>query len=160
MSFLHQQHFIIKFYNKILLDVRNLHWQLVPIPVLLSTLIRSRFPAKPATLLIPIDFSFPFLRWRSFTVLGTKVAPLLNVGSGFHCLRWFSILFFSSIHLYHTFYTLVSIPSHLYSYELARTYRSMHYFPKPWEPWIGKGVAGSAQRELGSWHFTTGMHPP
>ena len=32
----------------------------VPFPVLLSTLIRSRFQAKPATLLIPIDFSFPF----------------------------------------------------------------------------------------------------
>jgi hypothetical protein len=28
--------------------------------ILLSTLIRSRFQAKPATLLIPIDFSFPF----------------------------------------------------------------------------------------------------
>jgi hypothetical protein len=32
----------------------------VPFPVLLSTLIRSRFQAKPATLLIPIDFSFSF----------------------------------------------------------------------------------------------------
>ena len=32
----------------------------LPFPVLLSTLIRSRFQAKPATLLIPIDFSFPF----------------------------------------------------------------------------------------------------
>ena len=33
----------------------------VPFPVLLSTLIiRSRFQAKPANLLIPIDFSFPF----------------------------------------------------------------------------------------------------
>jgi hypothetical protein len=32
----------------------------VPFPVLLSTSIRSRFQAKPATLLIPIDFSFPF----------------------------------------------------------------------------------------------------
>jgi len=33
----------------------------VPFPVLLSTLVRSRFQAKPATLLIPIDFSdFPF----------------------------------------------------------------------------------------------------
>ena len=30
------------------------------IPVLLSTLIMSRCQAKPATLLIPIDFSFPF----------------------------------------------------------------------------------------------------
>ena len=32
----------------------------VPFPVLLSTLIRSRFQAKPATLLIPIVLSFPF----------------------------------------------------------------------------------------------------
>jgi hypothetical protein len=32
----------------------------VPFPVLLSTLIRSRFQAKPATLLISIDFPFPF----------------------------------------------------------------------------------------------------
>jgi len=32
----------------------------VPFPVLLSTLIRSRFQAKPATLLILIDFSFLF----------------------------------------------------------------------------------------------------
>jgi len=32
----------------------------VPFPLLLSTLIRSRFQAKPATLLIPIDFSYPF----------------------------------------------------------------------------------------------------
>ena len=32
----------------------------VPFPVLLSTLIRSQFQAKPATFLIPIDFSFLF----------------------------------------------------------------------------------------------------
>ena len=32
----------------------------MPFPVLLSTLIRSRFQAKPATLLIPIDFPFLF----------------------------------------------------------------------------------------------------
>ena len=32
----------------------------VPFPVLLSSVIRSRFRAKPATLLNPIDFSFPF----------------------------------------------------------------------------------------------------
>jgi len=31
-----------------------------PFPVLLSTLIRSRFQARPATLLTPIDFAFPF----------------------------------------------------------------------------------------------------
>ena len=52
----------------------NLSIPYVPFPVLLSTLLRSRFQVKPATLLIPIDFSFPFSRWRSFAVLGTKVA--------------------------------------------------------------------------------------
>jgi hypothetical protein len=46
----------------------------VPFPILLPTLIRSRFKAKPATLLIPVDF-LSFSQWRSFTVLGTKVAP-------------------------------------------------------------------------------------
>jgi hypothetical protein len=49
-------------------------------PVLLSTLIRSQFQVKPATLLLPIDLSL-FLWWRSFTVPGTKVAP-------FHWLMW------------------------------------------------------------------------
>jgi hypothetical protein len=34
----------------------------VPFPVLLSTLIRSRSQAKPATFLIPIDFFLSFLR--------------------------------------------------------------------------------------------------
>ena len=55
----------------------------MPFPVLLSALIRSRFQARPATLLIPIGFSFS--RWRSFTVLGTKVAPspLLMWGMAF-----------------------------------------------------------------------------
>ena len=44
-------------------------------PVLLSTVIRSRFQVKPATLLIPIDLFFPFFWWRSFTVPGAKMAP-------------------------------------------------------------------------------------
>jgi hypothetical protein len=46
-----------------------------PFPVLLSTLSRGRFQAKPAT--HPPDPHIVFLsfpRWRSFTVLGTKVA--------------------------------------------------------------------------------------
>ena len=44
----------------------------------------------------PLIFpSFP--RWRSFTVLSTKVAPFpkLNMGSGFHCLRSFFFFSFS-----------------------------------------------------------------
>ena len=40
--------------------VLNLSIPDVPFPVLLSTFIRSRFQAKPATLLIPIDFPFLF----------------------------------------------------------------------------------------------------
>ena len=56
---------------------KPVHTRQVPFLVLLSTLIRSRFQAKPATLLIPIDFSLPFLQWRSFTVLGSKVVPFL-----------------------------------------------------------------------------------
>ena len=48
----------------------------VPYPVLLSTFIRSRFQAKPATLLIPINFSFPFRGGGALrTVLNTKVTP-------------------------------------------------------------------------------------
>jgi hypothetical protein len=62
----------------------------VPFPVLLSTLIRSQFQAKPATLLIPIDF--PFLLTVE-ELYGTRYQsgsfPLINVGSGFHCLRSF-----------------------------------------------------------------------
>jgi len=54
----------------------------VPFPVLLSTLIRSRFQAKPATFLIPIDFPFLFAveklygRWLLFLDL---------------CGEWFSL---------------------------------------------------------------------
>jgi len=61
----------------------------------LSTLIRSRFQAKPATLLIPIDFSFPFAVEELY---GTRYQSgsfsLINVWSGFHCLLSFSFLFF------------------------------------------------------------------
>ena len=63
--------------------------------VLLSTLIRSRFQVKPATLLIPIDFSFPF---RGGGALRTRYQSgsfsLINVGSGFRCLRISSFSFF------------------------------------------------------------------
>jgi hypothetical protein len=60
----------------------------VPFPVLLSTLIRSRFQTKPATLLIPIandDFSiFPFL-FAVEELYGTRYQSgsfsLINVGS-------------------------------------------------------------------------------
>ena len=62
-------------------------------PVLLSTLIRSQFQAKPATLLIPIDFPFLFAVEELY---GTRYQSgsfsLVNVGSGFHCLRSYSSL--------------------------------------------------------------------
>ena len=67
----------------------------MPFPVLLSTLFRSRFQAKPATLLIPIDFSFLFAVEELY---GTRYQSgsfsLFNVGGGFHCLR--SFFFFLS----------------------------------------------------------------
>ena len=66
----------------------------VPISVLLSTLIRSRFQAKPATLLIPIDFPFLFAVEELY---GTRYQSgsfsLINAGSGFHCLRSFFFFF-------------------------------------------------------------------
>jgi len=59
----------------------------VPFPVLLSTRIRSRFQAKPATLLIPI--AFPFL-FAAEELYGTRYQSgsfsLIYVGTGFHCL--------------------------------------------------------------------------
>jgi hypothetical protein len=62
----------------------------MPFPVLLSTLIKSRFQAKPATLLIPIDFSFLFAVEELY---GTRYQGgsffLIIVGSGFHCLHSF-----------------------------------------------------------------------
>jgi hypothetical protein len=65
----------------------------MPFPVLLSTLIRSRFQAKPATLLIPIDFPFLFAVEELY---GTRYQSgsfsLIYVGSGSHCLRSFSFL--------------------------------------------------------------------
>jgi len=58
----------------------------VPFPVLLSTLTRSRFQAKPATLFIPIDFPFFFAVEELY---GTRYQSgsfsLFYVGSGFHC---------------------------------------------------------------------------
>jgi len=66
----------------------------MPFPVLLSTLIRSRFQAKPATLLIPIDF---LLRFAVQELYGTRYQSgsnsLINVGSGYHCLRSVSFSF-------------------------------------------------------------------
>ena len=67
----------------------------VLLPVPLSTLFRSRFQAKPATFLIPINFSFLFAVEELY---GTRYQSgsfsLINVGSGFHCLRSFSFFLF------------------------------------------------------------------
>ena len=66
-------------------------------PGKLSTFIRSRFQAKPATLLIPIDFSI--LLFRGQGTLRYSVPKWLlfhiNLGSGFHCLR--SLFLFSCV---------------------------------------------------------------
>jgi len=58
----------------------------VPFPVLLSTLIRSRFQAKPANLLIPIDFSFPFRSGGVLRYSAPKWLLFLN-----WCVEWFSL---------------------------------------------------------------------
>jgi len=69
----------------------------VPFPALLSSLIRSHFQAKPATLLIPIAFSFLFVVEELY---GTRYQSgsffLINVGSGFHCLRSFFLFLFTT----------------------------------------------------------------
>jgi hypothetical protein len=68
----------------------------VPFPVLLSTLIKSRFQAKPATLFIRIDFPFLFAVEELY---GTRYQcgsfSLVYVGSGSHCLRSFSFFLFT-----------------------------------------------------------------
>jgi len=67
----------------------------VPFPVLSSTLIRSWFQIEPATLLIPIDFSFPFCGGGALRYSVPKwLLFLINVRSGFHCLRSFFFSFF------------------------------------------------------------------
>jgi hypothetical protein len=67
----------------------------VPFPVLLSALIRSRFQAKPATLLIPIDFPFLFAVEELYgTRYQSDSFSLINVGSGFHCLRSFFFFYY------------------------------------------------------------------
>jgi len=79
----------------------------VPFPVLLSTLIRSRFQAKPATFLIPINFSFLFAMEELYgTRYRSNYFSLINVGSGFHCLRSFFFSFFF-------FYPVSSFPHSL-----------------------------------------------
>ena len=70
----------------------------VPFPVLLSTLIRSRFQANPATLLIPIDFSFLLAVEKLY---GTRLLcgsfSLNIVGSGFTACIVFSFSFQSHV---------------------------------------------------------------
>jgi hypothetical protein len=79
----------------------------VPFPVLLLIVIRSRFQAKPATLLIPIDFFFPFRGGGALRYSVPKWLLFLNnVESCFHCLR----NFFFSFLLHHP--KDVEAPSH------------------------------------------------
>jgi len=58
----------------------------MPFPVLLSTLIRSRFQAEPATLLIPIAFSFPFRGGGALRYLVLKWLLSINL-----CGEWLSL---------------------------------------------------------------------
>ena len=63
-----------------------------PKSLILRFITHSRSQAKPATLLIPSDFSFPFCGALRYSV--PKWLLLLNMmGSGFHCLRSFFLLF-------------------------------------------------------------------
>jgi len=79
----------------LLISLLNLSIPDVPFPVLLSTLIRIRFQAKPATFLIPIDFPFLFAVEELYGArYHSGSFSLIYVGSGFHCLRNF--LFFSN----------------------------------------------------------------
>jgi hypothetical protein len=84
----------------------------VPFPVLLSTLIRSRFQAKLQPSWSPLIFPFLFAvdelygaRYQvTMVTMGGDFQPgdsfsLINVGSGFHCLRRFS--FFMWVDLSH-----------------------------------------------------------
>jgi len=79
--------FRIFVHKRLLFRQKRRGWSLLlfplSFPVLLSTVIRSRFHVKHATLLIPIDL-FLVLRWSSFTVPGTEVVLFLN-----ECGEWF-----------------------------------------------------------------------
>jgi len=76
--------------------LQNLSILDAPFPVLLSTLIRSRFQAKPAILLIPIGFSIPFRGGGALRYSVPKwLLFLISCGSGFHCLRNFFFFLFS-----------------------------------------------------------------
>jgi hypothetical protein len=68
----------------------------VPFPVLLSTLIRSRFQAKPATLLIFLSYFTVKELYGTWYQSGSF--SLIYVGSGFHCLRNFSFTFLFKSH--------------------------------------------------------------
>jgi len=60
-------------------------------PALSSTMIRSRFQVKPATLLISIDLFFFFGGGFYGTRYQIGSFSLIDVGSGFHCPRIFSL---------------------------------------------------------------------
>jgi len=70
---------------------------LLGLPLLLSSLIRSRFQVKHATLLIPIDPSLILLVEELYgSQCQRGYFSLFNVGSGFHCLRSFCSLLLST----------------------------------------------------------------
>ena len=67
-------------------------------PVLVITVIRSRFQVKPATLLISIGvFLYLLVEESHSTRYQSGSISLINVGSGFHCQRSFFGLSLSSV---------------------------------------------------------------
>ena len=89
---------------------RSLSIPVAHFPVLILTLIRSRFQANPATLLIPSDL-VPFPLWWNFLCGGGVLNStryqsgsfsLLHAGSGSSCLRSFSLHTASHTNAFHT----------------------------------------------------------
>ena len=72
-----------------------------------TTFIRSRYQAKPATILIPIDFFFfPFRGGGALRYSVPKwLLSLIHVGSGCHCLR--SFFLFNEKYMCHGIFILI-----------------------------------------------------
>jgi len=64
-----------------------------PKSLILRFITHSRGQAKPATLLIPSDFSFPFCGALGTRYESGSFSLIYMMGSGFHCLRSFFLLF-------------------------------------------------------------------
>ena len=64
-----------------------------PKSLILRFIAHSRFQAKPATLLIPSDFFFLFAVLYGTWYQSGSFSLINMMGSGFHCLRSFFLLF-------------------------------------------------------------------